>query len=346
MTFESVFASLNIALIAGIFGALLLGLGIMKIYKTKETKKMANLFGVLLVGVLFVGAFVPQADFLVKPIDLGGVPAVVTPGVPTPGLTTICAVEDTTITLSAINKFTTVSTGGDHRYRINGAPAKTVSDAGSFTASPGDALEILWMNASTSSSYFSDVSSVVVPCKGTKIFDKELYQNGTITIQVFNEEGNVIDASNNETLAAGDVVTLDASIKVAFQKGLPYGGIMVCEYNSTVMDDCIVDFGGEKVLTPSIYTITFATDSATKSYTIPPVFSTLKILGTIVLDVDDSNVPIASPSDVTKLTLFANNYYIDEDLGGAYGGPAVEDEDGDATYDGLYEVLETIYIKP
>lgn len=254
----------------------------------------------------------------------------------------ICAVEDTTVTLSAINKFTSVATGGTHRYRVNGAPALTVSDAGTFAASPGDSLEILWNNGSeTNTAYYSAVSKELIPCAGTKTFSSEVVSNGTLTIEVFNEEGNlIVDASENETLGAGDVVTLSARMKGTFQTGHPYGGVIVAMYNNSAYDDVIVDFGGSKVSTPQFYTVT-GTAYTTKSYSVPAILSTEIIPGTITIDVDDVDNPGGQDSAI-NLTFYSNDYFVNEDLGGAFEGPAVQDEDDAQTKE--YTVVSNIAV--
>ena len=174
MVFADVFASFNWALLAVVVAVILGFLGMGKFYKTEQTKKMANLVAVIGVGIFLAGAFVPQASVLLNPIQFPGQgePGAVAT---TPTQTVIpgCNVEDTTVTLSAINKYNATSTGGTHRYRVNGDPALTVSDAGSFTASPGDSLEILWYNADSDRLYFSDVTSEVIPCRGTKTYSNE-----------------------------------------------------------------------------------------------------------------------------------------------------------------------------
>jgi len=281
--------------------------------------------GLLLIPGIGSGIGIP-AD--IDLANLGGGDPLAVGTTPTTQLTPsgICAVEDTTVTLSAIDKFTAVATGGTHRYKINGAPAQTVSDAGTFTASPGDTLQVLWGNGSeTISEYYNDVTNEVIPCSGTKIFSNELLQNGSITIDVFNEDGNRIDRNNNESLAAGDVVTLSAKLRGQFQRGT-LGGVIVCEYNSSAYDDCIVDFGGVEVNVPSIYIIT-NTLSRTKAYSIPAVISTDILQGTVTIDVDDSINPVAAASALVNLTYYAADYFINEDTGASYDGPAVEDED-------------------
>lgn len=253
-----------------------------------------------------------------------------------PTLSTVCAVEDTTVTLSALNKFTQVAVGGQHAYKINGAPISRVSDAGTFTASPGDVLEILWGNATSGAAYFSDKSSEPVPCKGTVTLSRDLMQNGTMTIEVFNEEGNLIDtAGENETLGISDVVTLSAKLKGQYQRGFPYGGVIVAEFNGTgstsTIDDVVVDFGGKETNVPSIYAITLGAQARTKAYAVPPIMSNQILSGSVTIDADEANNPLVGGSDVI-LTFYPYNYFVNEDTGSSYDGPAVEDEDDAQAY--------------
>lgn len=144
-------------------------------------------------------------------------------------------IEDTTVTLSAINEFTTAATGGTHRYRVNKAAPKTVSDTGTFTASPGDNLEILFENGTATSTTFSVLRNEVIPCSGTVEYTARIPLNGTMTVEVFNEEGDLISSTANESLEAGDVVTLESKLKSTYERGFPYGGVITAEYNSTFM---------------------------------------------------------------------------------------------------------------
>lgn len=244
-------------------------------------------------------------------------------------------VEDTTVTLSAIDAYNDSATAGSHRYRINGNAAKTVSDGGTFTASPGDKLEILFANGATTGAYYSDVVNVVVPCAGTKEYTANLYHNGTNTVQVFNEENQLIGLDgttyNNETLAAGDVVTLKAEVKGSFQAGMPFGGLLIVEYNSTEIDNVIADFGNADVVpVSSQFYPASATDHAVKAYRIPALLGNAIVTGSIVIDADDTVNPSASDNIDLKLVPF--NYFIDNNKGGAIGGPAAEDEANVATY--------------
>lgn len=319
--------------------------------KVAGTNRMFVVWGAVLlaVGALWIGGIGNFIDpNLASPLTLGGgTLAVSDDGTPT--VTTIqqlpsgfCpGVEDTTVTLAAEDIFSGAATGGTHRFRVNGAPALTVSDAGTFTASPGDSISILWMDEA-SNSYYGFAETVVVPCSGTKTFSQSLYNNGTLTLQIFNEDGDSITGGTTETLAAGDVVTLDANIKGTFETGAPYGGIIYANYNASVYDKIILDFGGEKVSAPSSVLVSpISTAHAIVAYTIPAILSTDKILGLITIDVDDTINPDGLAATGANITIEFRpyNYFVNQDTGGSFDGPAVEDEDNVATQTNLASLI-------
>lgn len=336
MTFEetiNAFGTIEWVVIAA--AALLFILGLAKVGKTKQVGKTLKWVG----GVgLVLFLVLPFMGFnLLGGLNLGETFTVVddTSGQQQPG-TTLCAIEDTTVTLSSINAYTEGAAGGTHRYRVNSGPALTVSDAGTFTASPGNTLSILYGNESDGT-YFGSVANVVVPCRGTYNPAEDStaykrYQNGTLAIRVFNEEGNLIDtAGENETLANGDIVSLKTELQGTFQRGFPYGGIVVAEYNKTTVDDVQVQLGGSQTGTPSIYAITLGTDAQTKTFTVPAMLSNQLISGSVVIDADDTNNPPDAGSDVV-LTFYPYDYFINDDTGGSFSGPAAEDEDSVQTF--------------
>lgn len=300
---------------------------------------------------LFAGIFIAIAVVLVA-MQLGylsqfglsplaaGVPTP-TPDTPIPDQTTpsgICAIEDTTVTLSSVNKYTNAPTGGTHRYRIGNQAAKTVSDAGTFTASPGDKLNILYGNG-TSGTYFSEVREVTIPCKGTfnpsEISPVQLVENGTVTINVFNEEGNLISAAGeNETLGAGDVANLKVELRATNKKGAPYGGILLIELNGSDFDEenTELSFGDLTVSpasTPNVHDVTNISNKVV-AYEIGAFEGAALHTGTLTLDVDDNNDP--GQTNDPKVIFRPYDYFVNEDTGGSYDGPAVEDEDNVATF--------------
>lgn len=330
------------SLLVLVASAILLAIGSMN----KDSKVRKNIFmfawviggaGVLLVAVPTLGTQLGiPADFNLGTnqgqVVTQSIVAPTSPGSPVTTTGKCIGVEDTTVTLSAINKYTTAQTGGTHRYRLNGGPALTVSNAGTLTASPGDKISVLWMNGSeTPSIYFSAVADEVIACAGTQTLSANLYQNGTMTIEVYSEEANLIDGiATNESLANGDVVTLQAKLKGQYQRGFPYGGVIVAEYPLAVYDDVIVDFGGKLVSRPTFYT-QFNGSQTTKTYSVPALLNTDVLQGKVTIDVDDTINPTADGMNNITLTYYPNDYYVDNKNGGIYSGPAVEDEDSTQT---------------
>lgn len=245
-----------------------------------------------------------------------------------------CSVEDTTVTFSAVNEYTQAASGGSHRYSANGAPPLVVSDAGTATLSPGDVVDVLFMNA-TSGTYFSELSEgYVIPCKGTDTISAEVTPNGTITIQVFNENGVSVGTTgtNNETLGADEEVALDFNMKGTGSTGMPHGGIINVEFNDTEIDNVKLKIDGvylEQVSSPPVYTPTMGGDSQEKAYLIPAMAGTTKVEGQIEIDTDDSNNPVAGTQIILELRPY--DYYVDTDTG-VMTSPNVDDNDDTVTF--------------
>jgi hypothetical protein len=237
--------------------------------------------------------------------------------------------DTTTITLSAQDKYLTTSTGGYHRYSINGNPALTVANAGTFSASPGDKINVLWMNG-TKPGYFSSVSDFIVPCSGTFTEKADLIANQTVTVRFFNSNGDLINGvgTGNQSLSAGDIKNVKTEIEGTYQKGFPYGFVAVVEFNKTSIDDVQLTSGGVELPSASVpqsHASTLGTESARKAYLISEINSNAKLELTTVIDADDTTTPVDDGSDVF-LSLFPRNYFVNDKNGGAYEGPSAEDE--------------------
>src|SRR3990167_3040488 len=338
--------ALAIGLVLGIIGAAT---------NKSSTRKILFMWGFPIAGAAFllliVGSSLPdQLQFFNKPISgdegkvvqVGGTTVTyVTQPVQTtpPTQSSICPVEDTTVTLSAQDEYLSTSTGGTHRYKIDGAPALTVSDAGTLTPSPGNKLDILWNNA-TSTSAYSIIDSVVVPCDGTVTFTAKTVNNGSLTTRVYNEEGNLLDTSTeNETLGVGDVVNLNIELQGDYQKKIPYGLILVVEYNKSTIDDVVINLDGVELSSanvPTSFSPNYGVDSAKKSFFVPEIISNVKKTGTVTIDADDANNPGSDTDGDLRFVYFPLNPFINEDKGGAYDGPDAEDEDNAVTRTGQF----------
>lgn len=296
----------------------------------KKSRQMTAFLGIamLVIGVLPIMGLVPQLDGLNNLIQLGG--ETLAAGTTTTVQETpsgICAVEDTTVTLSALSGGIGSAAGGTHRYRICNSggctPGLTVSDAGTFTASPGDNLEILFGNDS-STTYYGELLNAKVPCSGTKTFFADVWRNGTLTIRVFNEEANLIDsASEFETLDSGDSVTLDMNVQGAKDYGFPHGGLIVAEWDKNNITDVEVNLGGSLVNVPTVHTVKNTTFSS-KAYSVGPILSNQKIEGTVYIE-SKSGVNPDIQADI-YLLFYPYDYYVNEEGGGVVSGPAVQDE--------------------
>ena len=335
----------------GVAGVLLL---VSVLALARKEKRVAGLNKLLFLiplavgGLLVVGqlGLIPQI-YNPSPVSLGtGTPIIINqPGAGTTGTGGILEICDqsskTTVTLSAKNAYTGVAPGGTHKYSINGAPSLTVSDGGTFSASPSDKLDVLFLNGSATGTYIGDSKlGYIVPCKGADTISSSLYQNGTITVEVFNEEGNLIDtAGENETIGNGDVVTLKGNLKGQYQRGFSNGGVVVAEWNKTVFDDVIVEiesapgsgsYEKKQVAVPVVFSPTLGTESARKAYAFNSLLDNAILAEKITLDAHNTNNP-GTAGDPT-LTVYVNAPYIDENDGGKIKNPSIEDETNAITY--------------
>ena len=337
MVLENLNFGVNIATIAGAIGVILFVMAMNTASNKKDKKRQLNIFGLLLVAVFVLPIFmsVPTLTQDLLAGTAGG--GIISGAIPTTTLQTACP-DTTTVTFSSVDKFSGVATGGTHAYSVNGAPIKTVTDKGTDTLSPKDTIQVLFGNE-TDGTYFGALETYTIGCTGTQDLTTKRLQNGTIAIEVYNEEGNLIGsngANGNESVAAGDVVTLEAKLKGTFEKGFP-GGVLVVEFNGTgtsQIDDIIVDIAGSQAVSvPSVYAITMGANARTKAYSIPPIESNAILTGKIVIDVDDANAPGTDATALAqldpRLTLYANDYFINK---GVFDGPAITDENDAITF--------------
>lgn len=314
----------------------------------KDKKKVMNILGiVLLAGAVFFGSwqYGLLASYGILPLDKVAIPGTnysfSAAPTGTGGTRVITNAEDTTVTWAWVNKYTNAAGGGTHAYRVSSdggrtyAPTKTVSNAGTDTLSPGDVVKTLFGNG-TDATYFGVVTQETIPTKGTYTIYTEAVANGTLTMRVFNEEGNIIDTlGENETIGAGDTVNLKVELQGPNKAGFPYGGVLIIELNGTEYDEANTeltfnDLTLRKVSTPSVHSIS-QTVNKVITYEVSAIEGTAVHTGNLYLDADDSTNPGDSNDPI--LVFRPYDYFINEDNGGAFEGPAVEDEDNTATFD-------------
>src|SRR3990167_3254050 len=336
---------LNYSIVIAGIGIVLALVAFLKKMK-KGTRMTLGILGISAIAISLVAFAMPSTQFgafLGTPLAAGDVQPQLQQQnqqaqVQQPSTLAICAVEDTTVTLSGQNKYTSVATGGNHRYRVNGAPAKTVADAGTFTASPGDVLSVLWLNESATGS-FASTGTYTVPCSGTKTFSTLTVGNGSLTTKILDQDANdLISASNGENLAAGDVVDLSMTLQSDYQKDIPYGLVRVVEYNKSTLDEVKLLSDGFVLVSASVPisdTPILAGSSTRIAYLIPELLSNAEYKYTVHIDADDTLNPSALDSNITFRD-YPRTFFVDDDNGGSYSGPAAEDEDNVVTRTGQY----------
>lgn len=247
-------------------------------------------------------------------------------------------VEDVTITFSAKDiSDESIDVRGTHQYRICNAGGgcgslKTVANLGTDTASPGDILEVLFGFGNNSGTvvYLNNYQTFTVPDKGTFEASTGLWRNGTITIEVFNEEGNLIDTvTENETLGAGDKPTLTHKLKGTQDRGqFAHGGCAIVEYNFSTYNNVIVNYEGvsTRISTPSWYTVA-DTSKNTKTYAIPSITNNKIVSGSITPETKSTIDPVMDGADIL-LTLVPNEWRFNGDTKKFELFKCQEDQDG------------------
>lgn len=225
------------------------------------------------------------------------------------------------------------------QYILNDGASTTDTD-GNFEVQLGDTLKVLW-GAQNTSLYYKDIGAyTITECglrtikstTGLKSGQTGLIQNKTITIQCFNEEGNVIDdTSENETLGVGDSVSLRCELRGTAEKGMPHGGTIVAEFNESLYQkdkfSLTGDVIGDKATIPGAYSNRNTADTQ-KAYVINPIIDAgvWTFYTNIQVDTDTGDNPNGetSTNDIT-LKLYGIDAFFNSETGDFE--IAVEDQD-------------------
>ena len=309
---------------------------------TPKVRKGSRWIALILGGFLVLGYLAPTALPFLKDSALGGkatlpVSVASTTTIASTTGTPICVRTDpVTVTFSAKNKYTGSASGGTHRYVVDGGTFRTIADAGTASLTPGQKVDVLFMNASTVNNYYSSLESFDIPCQAT--FDTStvggnLAQNGTITVTYFNTNDAAIDGNGvNLTLGAGDTPTVKFKVQGQYQREHAYGLVIVAEYNRTSIDDVkVLSLAGQTVTQTAVPIADSVSNTGTdrKAYLIPTLTGSDFKEGTIYIDTDDVINP-GIESDVV-LRWYSQNYYVDETDGQKIKGPSVSDENNALT---------------
>jgi len=288
-----------------------------------------NWFAIGIIALL-VYAFVPAVNTAVNGI-FSAAPAPTTP--PTEvAITDFCADPSVTMRIGPMQKMyapgTSVS-GEFARLFVGGVDQGLKADSSTFGVSWKDDVSIYY--AENSSTYYAAKSVFTVPCKSTidsASFDSDahkLYQldaSTDLNFKVFCEDDGLLmqgtGGTSTESIAAGDTLTMDASIQGNYQDAFsPFGALYVTvKYNATVYDDVQLTastpgYSFSDASTPSFRSANNGTAGCNMdTYKLNKgLLSNQKVDFTIYIDADDSNDPTGAANGEANITF----YFDDED---------------------------------
>jgi len=325
---------------------LVIGIGAFNVKKGKVAgmPKMLvlGLAGVSLVAGLAMAGIIPDFGLGLAP----GTAVVQQPSSGVTGASTLgCTKEDTTVTLSAVDKYTGASVGGTHAYSVGTGTLKELADLGTFTADPGNQITVLYGNGSDSS-YFSGTLTFTVPCAGAfdpsqdsnYVDSTKLVQNGSLTLSVYSEDNFKIDGETyNETIGAGESSTMKVDVRATSQKGFPHGGIFVIEQNATDFDvsKTVLTFDGITLNrlsnVPGVLTVASTDNKFVVYETTQAIEGSGLTAGTIYLETKTAS---QNPGDANDpvISFRPYDYYRDPQTVSEISGPAVSDSTDTATF--------------
>ena len=226
--------------------------------------------------------------------------------------TAVCPYQPTA-TYTQKDKFSSnIITGGTAYYKVNALP--------STTSAPTN------VNKGTSYQYwYSNTTVYVAPMTktagcGANDFIADSWQNGSVTLSGYDTVGNVVicqtAGTNNITLGAN----AQANQKITYQgtakkSAMPFGGLMVVEYNSTISD--VVCTGANiKSGNPSGFHITYGVSATTRTSKVFEVDSALDDGSGTSRTIDcqfTNGASAVGASSPYYVKFFPANYYLTND---------------------------------
>jgi hypothetical protein len=272
-----------------------------------------------------------------------------------------CQVEDVTVTLNDIDRGVPSTdpaiAAGNITYWINGdAGISNVADDGTFTASPGDTIKVLFGSNGTqidSSNYTSTLVTKTLECRGTETIEGKVWQQANVTVYTKNDDGQVNGAyttANGQAIGANDVIEIELNIKGESDKaaglpadaGLPDSGLVVVLSAGTGTEDnytkiTLTGDGVESTSLPSFYTTAASTDYW--AYEIPAIIDDATYT-TYGLKIE------AAGNDPAEANITVQVYdkaaYLDRDTGLPDAG--VEDDNGNNVGDNGVTYTQLIHM--
>jgi len=208
--------------------------------------------------------------------------------------------------------------GVGHKYILGDGAITTYSSATEFT--PGQSLKVLW-GAGNASQVNQEVATYNLNWCGKKTLTKDdMIRNKSMTMQCFNQEGNLIDdTTENETISAGEAVSLECEIHGVNDQGMKHGGLLVVELPTTYYDEEDTDvtggvLGGTATV-PSAYTVS---NTALKAFgwDVEAITDSGIRKFTLTVQADGTNDPLsaATTGDIL-MYLYSKNCYEDSKTG-------------------------------
>lgn len=259
----------------------------------------------------------------------------------------ILASDSVTITFSSLDDFDNGAVTGTHDYRVRGSSGwsawQTVSNGGSASnIGPGVEYEVVW-NAGNTTYYNSKPIMYTAPNRADTVTYRDSVENGTLTVRMFNEEGDLITGNTNETIGVADTVTLTGDVRGSFEKGLPHGYYVIVEFNGDNYDQAGMSLSingqTQKATTPSAYSLGNAANKAI-TFQGPALRSNEAHSLTLQIDADDTNNP-GITDDIT-LTIVPLDYFKNGDTDSYELG--AENEDGSFTGQNLGQTAFTVNV--
>jgi hypothetical protein len=250
-----------------------------------------------------------------------------------------CPFGETTVKLSGFdynNKGTSITEV--HSIFVNGDYYGTLANLGTFTASPGDEVTVLFgNNTEASAGFYATKVTEKIGCVGTKTitgFQKD--KVSSVTISLFNSDDGLINSGSdaNEVTASGEE-TIEMKLKGTSEDF--YGEqnvIVVFDASSSVFQDVKVS-GAKKVSVPSQHTTVASTKAF--AYELASIDGSAWETYSVVLEATSSEPTLANNISVS---LYDNAYFIDAETNEIVMG--YEDEDYNDV--GFTTATGTIYI--
>lgn len=230
---------------------------------------------------------------------------------PTPSPTGGLCPYQPTATYATKDVFASTIVGGTAYYKVNGEPATTTA---SSNVDKDTVYEYLLVN---NTQYYTEPKKLTAGC-GVNEFNAKAWQNGSVTLSGWDNTNSQVTTSGayNTSLGANAV----ANEKITFQgtakkSALPFGGVMVVEYNSTISS---VTCTGDDISSGTDFHVTPTVTKTTHTYKVFGVKSSLDDgAGTAkYINCQFKNGATAAGSNLAAYvyyTFIPSNYYLTND---------------------------------